>query len=275
MSLAKLLAGPVNDMNDRKWIEAEQLRLQDQSVEQNEQLRQQLAFAHRVQQSLLPTEPPWARDRLAVTCRSVPATTISRDLCVYHELGAERWLLVMGDLGSNGIAATQLMALVVTAIEREAQHHSAPEQLIGAVHERLRDQLRASGLFVALAVVVVDRQRGMLTVANAGMPPLVLWRGGTAQLIELHSVPLGIGPLPTLARWESPLQPDDHVLLLSDGVVEARSPTGELWGYERLLAALEPSASPPQRVTQVLATLAAFVGSAEQHDDRTLLMISP
>ena len=71
------------------------------------------------------------------------------------------------------------------------------------------------------------------------------------------------------------LLPGDIVILCSDGIVEAMNGSGEMYGFERFLARVQdaPAASAREMVSWALAGVQDFVGSAEQHDDMTLVII--
>jgi PAS domain S-box-containing protein len=268
----------VSDISERKRAEAERLRLQDQLLRQNDRMRQELSLARSVQDSLLASVPPWSAERMATACRTLSAGVVSRDFCVYVDRADGRMIVAIGDMAGKGVAAALMTALTMTTIENAARQHGAPAAIIQAVEARLADQLRACEMLVALCVVVVDPRTRTIVIANAGMPPLFLLRAGSTQTIELHGLPIGVLAQGNVQARQLDLQPGDRVLVVSDGAIEARDGHGHLWGYERLRSALE--AAPPgediaQCVAWLAATIAAFVGTTEPHDDITLLAIEP
>jgi serine phosphatase RsbU (regulator of sigma subunit) len=114
-------------------------------------------------------------------------------------------------------------------------------------------------------------------VANAGGVPPVLLRDGLAQMLDAGGLPLGLLEV-EYNEASCELLPGDRIVLLSDGIAEARSPHGELWGYERLLAALRsvPLARPSEHIIDtLLAQITAFSGAAPHHDDMTIVVAQP
>lgn len=266
----------VHDISARKQAEAEQLRLREQLLRQNEQLRAELSLAHSVQAGLLPSEPPWPPSLLTVLRRSLPGGVVSRDFHGYVALDDGRLLVALGDVTGRGVAAALVMALALNALEAQARLTSQPGALLTALQARLAAQLEAVEADVLLLLAVVDPTLGRATLANAGMPqPLLLGPGGPAAL-EVAGPPLGIGAAARYRELEVALRPGERLLLLSDGVVEARSRYGELFGYARLHAALAaPAHTPEEQIERPLAEIARFAAEAEPHDDRSLLLLLP
>ena len=83
---------------------------------------------------------------------------------------------------------------------------------------------------------------------------------------------LGLLPEQVFTAGEGHLYRDHCLFAFTDGVVEARNPAGEAFGNERLQAALRASGtSADDLVRGVVAAVRTFIGSAEPHDDLTLL----
>ncbi len=266
----------VNDISERKRAEAERLRLQEQLLRQNNRMREELALARSVQQALTPTLPPWTHERMPTAARTIPAGEVQRDLCMYAESNG-RMLLAFGDVGNKGVAAALVSALVVTSIEQHAHHTSTPSHLLHVLQQRLDAQLRACATTVALTVVIVDTAQRMAIVAGAGMPPVVILRNGQAEIIALDGLPLGILAHQTFQDHEIRIEPGDRIVLVSDGMIEARDTHGQLFGYPRLLQALDSGAASPigTYVDGVMSAVTTFMREVEQHDDLSILAIQP
>ena len=268
----------VNDISERKRAEAERLRLQEQLIQQNDRLREELSLARTVQQGLLPQRLPWPPEQLAVVNRSLPTGEVNRDFYVYVDVDHGRKVVVLGDAAGKGVTAALVMALVISTIETQARLTPEPAALLAGLETRLYSQLQACETPVALLAVLVDLPHRRLSIANAGMPPPVLLRVGQTRMLEGSSVALGIVTQGTFQEQRIELQPGDRLALMSDGVIEARNPYRELWGYECLLQTCS-SQSPLTQLDEaddnILATLTTFINGAEQHDDITLLMLQP
>ncbi len=266
----------VNDISARKRVEAERLRLQEQLVRQNERLRAELSLARTVQQSLLPPRPPWPPERLVIARHSRQASTVGHDFYSYVAQADGGLLVTVGTVAATGVEAALLIALAVSVIESQAHLTPLPTDLLQAVQSRLTEQLRACETFLSLLVARVEPQQKLLRLANAGMAaPLLLRQAAPPEEVELAGTPLGIvgGEIYREARLA--LAPGDGLLLLSAGIVAARAPHGELFGYQRLrdAAAGLAAASPDVFIIRLAEQVAAFTQGAEQKVDQTALLV--
>jgi phosphoserine phosphatase RsbU/P len=117
-----------------------------------------------------------------------------------------------------------------------------------------------------------------MALANAGqLAPLRRGADGTVEYLEVPgpTFPLGIRGDTAYEALEVPLAPGDTLVFVTDGIVEAHSPTRELFGFERLEALVrEHGGRPPaELIDAVFAAVAEFAGGTPQHDDMTLLVM--
>ncbi len=262
-----------------------------QIEQQNERLRHGLMLARDIQVGLLPTSPPWNNQTLEVYARSIPAYEVGGDFYTYLVPGHNQAAIAVGDISGKGVAAALLMALTSSMVEAQARVASQPSAVFQALNQLLSPRLKSSHMNAALLYAVFDLQQHTMTVSNAGMiAPLLIHIGkaaanqaqGTAkptcQLIDVGGLP--IGTLPNAVYHDSTvmLEPGDIVLFVSDGVVEARSPGGDLFGFERL-EQLITSATDLHVLVHLVALIQEqvreFMGTAEQHDDITIVAVRP
>jgi serine phosphatase RsbU (regulator of sigma subunit) len=152
---------------------------------------------------------------------------------------ARSTLIVLGDVSGKGLKAAMAVSFIVGALRALVEEHSAPADLLAQLNRRLTGRLQG-GFATCLALRVASD--GRCTVASAGHPaPLLNGR----ELALPGALPLGITADADYASIEFALAPGDHLALYTDGLLEARSPSGELYGFERLgaLFATGPSAA--------------------------------
>ena len=129
---------------------------------------------------------------------------------------------------------------------------------------------------MTMAHLLFDFGAGTVSFTNAGH--IYPWRvepSGKVTALENPARPLGVRLRHEFRTVTAPLVPGDAWVLLSDGIVEGASPSGDLFGFERLEALLAEGATLPagELVEKILAAWRAFTGTDTPEDDRTLLVL--
>lgn len=235
---------------------------------------QPLSLPAGMQWDLLP--PLTARTPAAVIAAVLePAYDIAGDAFDYAVNEGDLHFAVFDGMG-HGIGSTLLTTLAVGAY-RHARRAGEPLPAMHAAIERAltghyEDLEFATGILARL-----DTTSGRLRWTCAGHPPPLLLRGRkvVAELSRDPALPFGLGdPAPEPGTWE--LEPGDAVLLYTDGVVEARTPDGEMFGLERLtdLAEREAAAGqPPEELLRRLVRAVLDHQASDLRDDATLLLV--
>lgn len=193
-----------------------------------------------------------------------------------------RAAIAIGDISGKGVAAALLMALTSSTLEAQARMLDYPSAILLALDSALRERLRANQMNAALQIAIYDFVQQEMTIASAGMVAPILVQAlpdGTTHctLVEVVGLPIGTGLPPRYQDVTIRFRPGDTLIFLSDGIVEAHNPAGELFGFERLeglLTSLPAQTSVTVIVERILAAVLAF-GEHEQelHDDITLIAV--
>ena len=203
-----------------------------------------------------------------------PAYDIAGDAFDYAVNGADLHFAIIDGLG-HGIGSTLLTSLAVGAY-RHARRDGAP---VSGMHAAIEAALAGYYDDVSFATGIIARLAtgsGRLEWSCAGHPPLLLrGRKVVAELSTAPVLPFGLGdpaPEPGIEQ----LQPDDVVLLYTDGVTEARTPDGEQFGLDRLADLLEREAASGRTAEELLRRLVQSVLDHQVgglRDDATLLLV--
>jgi len=146
-------------------------------------------------------------------------------------------------------------------------------------NRRLKKDVK-SGMFVALLYAVIDSENKTLTLCSAGQtqPVYLSAKTGQATLVKTEGDTFPLGILDDSAYEETKLamEPNDKIILYTDGIVEAMNEQGEIFGFERLLETVTRSKSETADDLLHLITdkVHEFAGHAPQHDDITLIVVS-
>jgi hypothetical protein len=189
-------------------------------------LEGEVAAAREVQQVILP-EKVESVPGFTVESIYLPAQQVGGDFFQILPAGEGGLLLVVGDVAGKGLPAAMLVSVLVGAIRGVADYTTDPAELIANLNERLVG--RAGGGFSTALVARISAD-GHVLAANAGH--LSPYLDGTE--IELPgALPLGVESGSRYVTTEFHLDPGSRLTFYSDGVVEAQSAKGELFGFDR------------------------------------------
>ncbi|MFO0873629.1 MAG: PP2C family protein-serine/threonine phosphatase [Phycisphaerales bacterium] len=191
--------------------------------------------------------------------------------------------VLIADVSGHGAAAAVLMAILRTVVHDEVDRtrHTNPAALLDHADERFcAIGLPSRGMFITAFSGVLDVHTGRLAYSCAGHPSPRLLRAADRAVTPIagaNLLPLGILEDRTPHAEEIiALEPGDLLLFYSDGITEARSPTGEFFGVERLdqlLGELPQPASTDAAVQAIREAVDAFSGAGPPADDQTLLAV--
>ena len=265
-------------MRQRRMLQR-QVQLQR---EKSARMAGELQAAQRVQAATLPATDLLAADhRIELHAVLEPAREVGGDLYDFYMLGRCRLFLLVGDVAGKGLSASIFMA-VSKALYKSAMLR-APDTDIGAIMRVANAEVsrdNAQMLFVTVFAAILDLDSGCLSYCNAG-------QDNPYRLHPSHAAPLRITdgdgpPLCTVADYDyrgasCQLLPGEMLCLMTDGVTEAQSGSGKLFGQERVEQVLrdiaQGGAGARELVETLRAAVKAFAGGAEPADDLTVLAL--
>lgn len=233
-----------------------------------------LNLARQIQQGLLPAPVP-SKFGLDLVCYSQSARQVGGDFYHYHTFRNGKLALAVGDVSGKGVASALLMATSLSLLIASFAHSFSPGERLAQLDQVLTPYTKPQRQNCALCYLEVTDET--LKVVNAGgIPPFIQRANGSVEFPEVGGFALGQGLGAKLGYTELqlPLKRGDLIILTSDGVVEAKSATGELWGFERLTQALArgPRVSSQAMLDHSLRELKSFTGETELHDDLTIMI---
>jgi serine phosphatase RsbU (regulator of sigma subunit) len=241
-------------------------------VVERELVDHDLALARKIQQHFLPPRSPDTPGYgFAVEYR--PALAVGGDLYDFVRLTGGSIAIAVGDVSGKGVSA----ALFAAKVMSDLRYQAAGQTSASAILQRLNQVLAAGneeGMFVTLALAVIDPQLGRLTVASAGHPlPLVRdAAGAVAPIGRTGDKPLGLDERANFHEHGYEMDPGDAVVVYTDGVIEALNRTNELYGDERLVAAIKQAPAGSDAVVRAITDdVRAFAAGQPQSDDVTVV----
>ena len=267
------LAGSFNNMSASiehlRHVERDKLRLDEE-----------LQIARRIQRSLLPNAVPQMTG-LSIADLCEPAMEVGGDYYDFFVLGPRQLGVLVADVSGKGTSAALYMAELKGLMLALSRSHRSPRALLVELNDLLADHLDNRS-FITMTYAVIDLEAGTLTCARAGHTPLLVVSGGESHVVVPSGMVLGLR-LPgagtrfseLLEEHTQPLTAGDVIVLYTDGITEAMTADGDLFGDEALsrvvLANQDLDAAGIRE--RILRDVRAFVGDAEPHDDMTMVVL--
>jgi hypothetical protein len=188
-----------------------------------ERVTSELAAARSVQELMIPHEK-LATPGFEVDSIYSPANEVGGDFFHVQSTGDGGLLVVIGDVAGKGLKAAMNVSMLMGALRRTPEH--SPAKIL----ESLNRVLTGSESFTTCQAAWFGAN-GELAIANAGhLPPYL----NSQEIVVPGALPLGVLPDMKYEEVRLYLHPGDRILLMSDGVVEARRPSGEIFGFDRV-----------------------------------------
>ena len=243
---------------------------------EKERIGAELNVATQIQADMLPRIFPAfpARTEFDIYATMDPAKEVGGDFYDFFLVDDDHLAVVVADVSGKGVPAALFMVIAKTLIKNHAQNRETPAEVFTHTNAQLCEGNDA-GLFVTAWMAVLEISTGKLTYVNAGHnPPLLQRAGGSYEWLKSRPgfVLAGMEGM-RYRENEMELHPGDRLFLYTDGVTEATDANKELYGDDRLQAALDRQGNVPVRqlLTGIKESIDAFVGDAEQFDDITML----
>lgn len=239
-------------------------------------IKHELDLARDVQARLLPEPPTGVR---GLTCAGFcrPARVIGGDYYDLLQLVDGSFAFTVGDVSGKGIPAAVMMASIQMVL-RSNLNKSGPIHLPSILAD-LNLTLYVSSTaerYSTLFCGIISPDRSTLSYVNAGhISPLLLRSNGHLERLLECSAPIGLLPDFTYEEAHVSLFPGDTLVVVSDGIIEARDKSGGFWDEKEVERIVQDSLGiAPRDLTSILCDAAdAFASDTDQYDDMTVLSI--
>ena len=256
------------------------IRESQQEHNQLESIKNDLAIAGEIQQTILPRSfPPFPEltEVVDIYASMTPAKDVDGDFYDFFQIDDERIGLVIADVSGKGVPASLFMAVSRTLLRATALRGVSSAECLTYANKLLCKESLDS-MFVTVFYGICHYKTGMMDYTNAGHNPPYLLRGGrTVECLPVASN-FVVGVFDDIEFESNTLTfgIGDTLLLYTDGVTEAFNDKREQFSESNLqdiLASMHESSSAKEVVTSVLQSVKTFSGDYPQSDDITLLSL--
>ncbi|MBC6473259.1 MAG: SpoIIE family protein phosphatase [Hormoscilla sp. GM102CHS1] len=267
-----------------------QAKLYQRATELAQQLRLELEVARKVQMGLLRQSWPEIESVKVQAC-CYPAREVGGDFFeVYVQPQGDLWVAV-GDVSGKGVPAALFMASAISVLRRELSQEGSlePDVVMGNLNSSLIEDLASNNRFITMVLARYRPSTGDLVYTSAGHVYPIVWSHKTVieqlaspkgkvtiepNLLKARGIPVGILPVWKGKAGQVQLHPGDVLLLISDGITEAKDPEhlndGRMLNEDGLWRLLTKQDG-PLSLTTLLDNIRA--DNTIQEDDQTILSL--
>jgi phosphoserine phosphatase RsbU/P len=257
------------------------LMLRDAHETVNQQLltlNRELEMARQIQLSILPQQTPCING-LEIEARYIPMSSVAGDFYDFLVVDEKHVGILIADVSGHGLPSALIASMLQAALAAQKANASDPAQVLSGLNRALCGKFM-NNYYVTAAYLYVDMERATVNYGGAAHPPLVQWRSRTKCADECVENGLMLGPFSTATYSATtfPLEEGDRIVLVTDGIIEAKDSSNEEFGMERLREIVQSHHALPigpfsDTVINELTRWSAEGVGPSQSDDITLLAI--
>ncbi len=241
-----------------------------ESIER-ERHKQELELASAIQRSFLPESPVFKKDNIRVSAINISAKQVGGDLYDFIEPVEGKTGVFIGDISGKGVSAALYMAKTISDFRYISRLTESPDKVLNCLNTLILKAPR--GLFLTAIYMITDTVTGNLKVSVAGHPPFLWLTKGEVKVMDVDAgPPLGILPFEYPATPIS-LKRGDSLLLLTDGVFEAKNEEGQRIGFENIIEFTKKHMDHERLIEMISDHVDSFSRGTDRADDLTLVEI--
>jgi sigma-B regulation protein RsbU (phosphoserine phosphatase) len=251
-----------------------------EGLKEREKMRQSLELAREVQQRLLPESPPRMKG-VDIAGKSIYCDQTGGDYFDYFDYGQTKdgpIGLVIGDVCGHGIPSALLMATARAFLRLRSFMPGSIAQIVTDVNRQLVRDVEDSGQFITLFYIIVDPAGASIRWVRAGHEPAMLYDPHTDNFKLLGGAGIALGVDQDWVYEEQhagDLSAGQVMILSTDGIWEARNPSGEMFGKKRLYDIIRSNhaAGADEILNTITVALHRFQEGAALEDDVTMVVV--
>ena len=256
------------------------IRRDRKNIVEREIFQKEMQMAEEIQRALIPARlPTMAGFDIGTIYKA--ARMVGGDLFDFVHIDDHTYAVAVADVSGKGVPGSLVMSMVRTTLQLEARERHSARDILVRINDFTARHIKP-GMFVTILLAVVDTRTGRVNFASAGHNPLLHYshRTGEAHFLNPPGMPVGLktnaqGFAEAMKAAEMTLEPDDFVLIYTDGVTEGRGPHGRAYGVDKIVEIIKENGgrSAAELARVIEADIARFIGKEVQHDDITMVIL--
>lgn len=205
--------------------------------EKNAIMAKELELANKIHSSLIPHS--FKNEFLDIAVTYKPMLYMGGDYAKFHFVDKDRLIFILADVTGHGVSSALLVNRVHTEIERLLRENPMPGSLLKSLDEFINKDFGKMGFYLTAFCGYLDFPKKQLIYSNHGHPPQLLVQSKDNKIVFMDSQTflMGIGlDAGGVYNTNVNFEKGDRLILFTDGIIEARNKSNELFGYQRLQA---------------------------------------
>ena len=226
------------DITERRRAEKELREAHETLAQQLLAINNELELARQTQLSILPKDTP-RLPGLEIAARYMPMSAVAGDFYDFVMVDEKHVGILIADVSGHGLSAALVASMLKSALPAQLPHASDPARVLSGLNQALFGKFEAH--YVTAAYVFVDMANNTVSYAGAAHPPLLWWHARTQHASECLENGLMLGPFrdSTYSAMTFAWEKGDEIILVTDGILEARDSSGDQFGMDRLRTTIE------------------------------------
>ena len=201
-----------------------------------EKVENELNIAAQIQRSILPSKFPAfpEHNEFDLHAMMTPAREVGGDFYDFFFVDDDHLAVIIADVADKGVPAALFMMISRTIFRSIARQHKSPSQVLLEANNLLCEG-NDTEMFVTAFLAYYHLPTAQLTYSNGGHSPALIIgpEGACRELARKHGPALGVKPGLVYKEDVDALEPEQVLVICTDGVTEACSPDNELFGVDR------------------------------------------
>lgn len=233
--IATVICAAIKRRDDR--LDRERFRLIKELEEKNAQMRAELSIARDVHKTLIPRST--STDNATIAVSYIPMSAVGGDYATFHVTSEGNLFFLIGDVTGHGVPAALLVNRVYGEVESLIARNPDPGALMSHLDRFVREHFRHTKMYFSVCAGLLDFRSGTLFYSNYGHPPQILHqrKDNAISLLESQTYLLGVdigGSDKGVYEGALKFGRGDRIVLFTDGLIEAKGVSDELYGMARL-----------------------------------------
>ena len=188
----------------------------------------------------------------------------------------KRVFIVLADVAGKSIQSAIIMIMIRAILYLITNTDQNTESILDWLNKGITGKIDIDH-FASISLLSYEQKTNTIEFIGAGNQAMMIWNNekNKIELFQQKTDPIGIDVRSTYKSIKVPLKKGDVAALYTDGIIETLNTAGEQYGVSRLAKLMADNHSAPSKdiINKIKNDMISFIGNAQTHDDRTLLII--